>query len=237
MRVFLILGMFTASLTNAAWRDYEEVRNLTLDAGGVNIVEIEAGAGSLDVRGNPSARTISVTALIQVPGKSDEKAQEVIESDLVLTLERDGDKAVLIGYFDSSLWGWDDNRSVRLEVEVPESVGLDIEDSAGSIEIRDVLGEITVEDGSGSLQMTNIGGDVRVIDGSGSITVETVGGDISIEDGSGSITVQDVRGSVVIDDGSGSINVTDVDADLIIEDDGSGSLNFARVNGRVEQKD
>ncbi len=237
MRVFLILGMFTASLTNAAWRDYEEVRNLTLDAGGVNTVEIEAGAGSLDVRGNPSAKKISVTALIHVPGKSDEGAQKVIESDLVLTLERDGDTAVLIGYFDSGLLEWGESPSVRLEVEVPESVGLDIEDGAGSIEIRDVLGEITVEDGSGSLQMTNIGGDVRVIDGSGSITVETVGGDISIEDGSGSITVQDVRGSVVIDDGSGSINVTDVDADLIIEDDGSGSLNFARVNGRVEQKD
>jgi len=237
MRVFLILGMFTASLTNAAWRDYEEVRNLTLDASGVNTVVIEAGAGSLDVRGNPSAKKISVTALIQVPGKSDEKAQKVIDSDLVLTLERDGDTAVLIGYFDSSHWGWDDSPSVRLEVEVPESVGLDIEDGAGSIQIRDVLGEIIVEDGSGSLQMTNIGGEVRVIDGSGSISVERVGGDISIEDGSGSITVQDVRGSVVIDDGSGSINVTDVDADLIIEDAGSGSLNFARINGHVEKKD
>ena len=237
MRVFLILGMFTASLTNAAWRGYEEVRNLTLDAGGVNTVEIEAGAGSLDVRGNPGARKISVTALIRVPGKSDERAQKFIESDLVLTLERDGDKAVLIGYFDSSLWEWGESPSVRLEVEVPESVGLDIEDGAGSIKIRDVLGEIIVEDGSGSLQMTNIGGEVRVIDGSGSISVERVGGDISIEDGSGSITVQDVRGSVVIDDGSGSINVSDVDADLIIEDDGSGSLNFARINGRVEKKD
>jgi hypothetical protein len=237
MRVFLILGMFTASLTNAAWHEYEEVRNLTLDAGGINTVEIEAGAGSLDVRGNPGAKKISVTALIQVPGKSDEKAQKVIESDLVLTLERDGDVAVLIGYFDSSSWGWDDNPSVRLEVEVPESVGLDIEDGAGSIEIRDVLGEIIVEDGSGSLQMTNIGGEVRVIDGSGSISVERVGGDISIEDGSGSITVQDVRGSVIIDDGSGSINVTDVDEDLVIENAGSGSLNFARVNGHVEKKD
>ena len=76
MRVFLILGMFTASLTNAAWRDYEEVRNLTLDAGGVDRVEIEAGAGSLDVRGNPGAKKISVTALIQVPGKSDERLKK-----------------------------------------------------------------------------------------------------------------------------------------------------------------
>ncbi len=237
MRTFLILGMFTASLTNAAWRDYEEVRHLTLDAGGVNTVEIEAGAGSLEVHGNPNARKISVTALIQVPGKSEEKAQKVIESKLVLTLERDGDTAVLNGYFDSSRWGWGDSASVRLEVEVPESVGLDIEDGAGSIKIADVLGDIIVEDGSGSLQMTNIGGEVRVIDGSGSISVERVGGDLSIKDGSGSITVQDVRGSVVIDDGSGGIEVTDVDADLIIKGDGSGSLNFARINGRVEKED
>ena len=31
--------------------------------------------------------------------------------------------------------------------------------------------------------------------------------------------------------------VHDVDADLIIEDDGSGSLNFANINGRVEKND
>ena len=236
MRTFLILGMFTASLVHAAWRDYEETRDLTLDAGGIETVVIEAGAGSLEVRGSAAAKAISVTALIQVPEK-EEKAQKVIESDLVLTLERDGDSAVLNGYFESSGWSWGDSPSIRLEVEVPDRVGLDIEDGAGSIKIWDVSGDIEIEDGSGSLQMSNVGGDIQIEDGSGSISVEGVGGDISIDDGSGSITVKDVRGSVVVDDGSGGINVTDVDADLIIKDDGSGSLNFARINGRVEKDD
>ena len=237
MRTFLILGMFTASLANATWRDYEEVRELTLDAGGVDTVEIEAGAGSLEVHGNKNSDKISVTALIQVPGKNEDKAQKVIESDLVLTLERVGDKAVLRGYFESSGWGWGDSPSIGLEVRVPERVALEIEDGAGSMKIRDVAGDIEVEDGSGSLQTTNVGGEIRIEDGSGSISVEGVGGDIAIIDGSGSITVRDVRGSVIVDDGSGSINVSDVDADLIIEDDGSGSLNFARIEGRVETKD
>jgi len=236
MRTFLILGMFTASLVNAAWRDYEETRDLSLDAGGIDTVEIEAGAGSLEVRGSADTTAISVTALIQVPEK-EEKAQKIIESDLVLTLERNGDTAVLNGYFESSGWGWGDSPSIRLEVEVPDRVALEIEDGAGSIKIWDVSGNIAIEDGSGSLQMSNVGGDIQIEDGSGSISVEGVGGDISIDDGSGSITVKDVRGSVVVDDGSGGINVTDVDADLIIEDDGSGSLNFARIDGRVEMKD
>lgn len=237
MRTILIIGMFTASLASAAWRDYEESRNLTLDAGGIDIVEIEAGAGSLEVRGSADAQAISVIALIQVPGKNEEKARKVIESDLVLTLERNGDTAVLNGYFESSGWGWGDSPSIRLEVEVPDRVALDIEDGAGSIRIWDVSGNIEIEDGSGSLQMSNVGGDIRIEDGSGSISVEGVGGNISIDDGSGSITVKDVRGSVIVDDGSGGINVSDVDADLIIKDDGSGSLNFARIDGRVEKHD
>jgi hypothetical protein len=236
MRTFLILGMFTASLASAAWRDYEETRDLTLDAAGIDSVVIEAGAGSLEVRGNADANAISVTALIQVPEK-EEKALKIIESDLVLTLERDGDSAVLNGYFESNGWGWGDSPSIRLEVEVPDRVSLEVDDSSGSIIIRDVSGEIDIEDGSGSLQMSNVGGNVRIEDGSGSVSVEGVGGDISIDDGSGSITVKDVRGSVVVDDGSGSINVTDVDADLIIKEDGSGSLNFARIEGRVEKDD
>jgi hypothetical protein len=237
MRTFLILGMFTASLANAAWRNYEEVRDLTLDAAAVRSVDIEAGAGSLEVRGIPGADRISVTALIQVPGTSDEKARKVIESDMVLTLEAEGDKAVLNGYFDSNGWVWDESPGIRLEVEVPQRVSLEINDGSGSIEIRDVAGDIKVEDDSGSLQMTNVGGEIRIDDSSGSISVEGAGGNISINDGSGSITVKDVRGGVTVDDGSGSINVSDIDADLIIENDGGGSLNFARINGSVESGD
>ena len=236
MRTFLILGMFTASLAHAAWLDYEETRNLTLDAAGIDGVEIEAGAGSLEIRGSADAKAISVIAIIQVPAK-EEKARKIVENDLVLTLERVDGSAVLKGYFESSGWSWGDSPSVQLTVEVPDRMTLDIDDGAGSIKVWDVSGDITVEDGSGSLEMTNVGGDIDIEDGSGSLVVDGVGGDISIDDGSGSITVQNVRGSVTVDDGSGGINVSDVEADLIIVDDGSGSLNFARINGRVEKND
>jgi hypothetical protein len=236
MRTFLILGMFTASLAHAAWLDYEETRNLNLDAAGIDGVEIEAGAGSLEIRGSADAKAISVTAIIQVPAK-EEKARKIVENDLVLTLERVGDSAVLKGYFESSGWSWGDSPSVQLTVEVPDRMTLEIEDGSGSIKVWDVSGDIKVEDGSGSLEMTNVGGDIDIEDGSGSLVVDGVGGDISIDDGSGSITVKNVRGSVTVDDGSGGINVSDVGADLIIEDDGSGSLNFARINGRVEKDD
>ena len=49
MRSLLILMMFTVSLAHAAGNEYEEVRNLNLSAEGISTLEIEAGAGSLEV--------------------------------------------------------------------------------------------------------------------------------------------------------------------------------------------
>ena len=233
MRSLLILMMFTASLVHAAGIEYEEVRNLNLSAEGISTLEIEAGAGSLEVIGVSGTDDIVVTAIIQVPEDDDDKARKVIESGIVLSLEKSGNNAVLKSYFEGGFMNFGDSPHIQLEVRVPERLALNIDDGSGSIVVVGVSGNIELEDGSGSILLTNVGGDVEIDDGSGSINVEGVNGDLIIGDGSGSIKVRDVTGSVTVDDGSGSINVTDVEEDLIIEDDGSGSLNFSNIGGRV----
>lgn len=236
MRSFIVMAMFTMSLANAAWNGYEEARELELDSEGIEALSITAGAGSLEITGVAGTGEIRVEALIQVPDRNDDKAQKVIESDLILTLEKSGRNAVLRAYFDRGMWNFGDSPSVRLVVTMPQDLGLEVDDGSGSMVISDVSGDIEVDDGSGSISMSNVGGEVRIDDGSGSISVEQVGGDISIVDGSGSIKVREVLGSVVVDDGSGSITVNDVEHDLIIEDDGSGGLNFSNIKGRVEKE-
>lgn len=234
MRTLLILGMFAASYAQGAWSDYEEVRDLSLDARNAGGLVINAGAGSLDVEGVQAANEIQVKATIQVPGKNDEDAQEFIAAKLVLSLQRDGDMAVLIAYFEDSGWAWNESPGVSLEVTVPQGIALNVDDGSGSLTIENVRGDIRVDDSSGSIKMSNVGGTVDIEDGSGSIKLDGVGGDISIEDGSGSIDVAEVTGSVIVDDGSGSITVHDVSQDLIIVDDGSGSINYKNVQGNVE---
>ena len=234
MRSLLILMMFTASLVHAAGIEYEEVRNLDLSAEGISTLEIEAGAGSLEVIGVSGMDDIVVTAIIQVAEDDDDKARKVIESGIVLSLEKSGDNAVLKSNFEGGFMNFGDSPRVQLEVRVPERLALNIDDGSGSIVVQSVSGNIELEDGSGSILLTNVGGDVEIEDGSGSINVEGVNGNLIIGDGSGSIKVRDVTGSVTVDDGSGSINVSDVEADLIIENDGSGSLNFSNIGGQVE---
>lgn len=235
MRTVLILAMFTASLAMAAKSDYEERRDLRLDAGGIERLEVKAGAGGLEVTGSSLVDDIVVAAHIRVPVGDADDALEVIDSDLVLTLEQAGDTAVLNAYFEDRAWRWGDSPAVHIEVTLPERLSLGIDDGSGPIVLTGVTGDIVIEDGSGSIEMSHVGGDVSVRDGSGSISASDIGADIRIDDGSGSITVERVGGSVTVDDGSGSINVHDVQEDLIIESDGSGGLDFSGIAGKVAQ--
>jgi hypothetical protein len=233
MRTILILVMFTANLAYADRGDIEEVRNLELDARSISGIEIESRAGSLEVTGDSGSDRVLVTAVISVPGNSEEKAGRIIANDLVLSLEKKGETAVLKGYFDESSSGWGESPSVRLEVRVPGRFTLTVDDSSGSITVNDVAGNIAIDDSSGSIQMEQVGGSIDIMDSSGSISVVGVGDDLSIEDGSGSIKVRDVAGTVTIDDGSGSISVKNVKQDLVILSAGSGSVKYANIQGRI----
>ena len=239
MRGYIVMAMFVmglpqvVGLAQAGPEDYTEVRDLSLDATGLQEFSIDAGAGSLDVTGVQGRTDIVVTATITVEDKDEEDAREMLEKRLVLTLERRGDEAELKSVFRDT-WGWDANAIVDLDVHMPAGVGLRVDDGSGSVTIMDVTSDILVDDGSGTVTVTNAGA-VTIDDGSGSISVIGAAGNVHVDDGSGTIEIRGVDGSVRIDDGSGTIRVDDVEHDLIIEDDGSGSLKYTNIRGTVEQ--
>lgn len=235
MRSLLVMAMFMASLSHAAWNGYTEDRQLELDTRGISGFEVDAGAGSLVITGDADIQSIRVLATIRIPDKSEEKARKIIDSDLKLSLEKVHDQAKLKAEFDHSSWGWGDSPSVDLEIHVPHGLALEIDDGSGSLLVTDIAAAVVIDDGSGSIKVERVNS-VIIDDGSGSVDVVDVAGDVSIEDGSGSITVRQVGGSVIIDDGSGGIDVDDVEHDLTIVDDGSGSLNATNVRGTVTQE-
>ena len=232
MRSFIVIAMFAASLTHAAWNGYTEDRTLELETDGVSRLEIDAGAGGLVVTGSPDIDKILVTATINVPDEDEDDALEIIERKLRLALDEKDGEARLEAYFDNSGWSWGDSPSVDLDVRVPHGLELFVDDSSGSLEIMDAQSKVEIDDGSGSIRVVGVTS-LIIDDGSGSIKVRDVVGDVEIEDGSGSITVEKIGGGVTIDDGSGSIDVSDVELDLVIVNDGSGGLDATNVRGDV----
>jgi hypothetical protein len=235
MRSLIAMAIFLASFASAAASDYEETRDLTVDASGVETLVIDVGAGSLDVAGVDGLGTIEVTATIVIPDVDADDGRQFIEKNLVLTLERHDHRAKLTSEFDGRFWGSNSNGRVDLEVRAPSTLAVSIDDGSGSMDISNFSADVSIDDGSGSIDVQNVGA-LKIDDGSGSIDVSGVTGDVYVNDGSGEITVNAVSGSVTIDDGSGSIRVSDVAEDLIIVDDGSGSVSFSDIRGTVDQE-
>jgi len=233
MRSFIVMAMFVATFAEADWSDYEEVRDLSLDAEDISQFSIKAGAGSMDVTGIEGQTNITVKATIVVPDADEDDAKKVIAKEMKLSLQQKGSEARLNSWFDQGFMGFGADAYIVLDVKVPMGMSVDIDDGSGSLDVSDVGGDVTIDDGSGSIDVSNVA-NLKIDDGSGSIDVRHAAGDVSIVDGSGSITVKHVAGSVTIDDGSGSIKVSDVEKDFTVVDDGSGSVSFSDVRGTVD---
>lgn len=243
--------------------DLTAPRAATIEAEGATRVVIDAGAGSLEVRG------VAGSTELRARGTACASRESVLEA-IELAADRRGDTLRLETRFPRNLRG---AARLDLEVEVPAGLEVLIDDGSGSIVVRGVEtlsvkdgsgpievsdvrggvriddgsgditllgigGDVAIDDGSGPIDLRGIGGSVRIDDGSGGIDVRDVDGDVRVEDGSGSIRIAGVGGSVIVEeDGSGDIRVEDVRGDFIVEDDGSGDVDFARVDGRVTVRD
>ncbi|MET0552718.1 MAG: hypothetical protein ABW221_06755 [Vicinamibacteria bacterium] len=212
------------------------------DAAGARSVRVIAKAGELKIRGVAGASEVTVKGTACA-------SRESGLSEVKLVTERRGDVVYVEAVTPEWTWG---SAALDLEIDLPNSIPLDVDDGSGSAEVRDVAslkivdgsgelvidgirGALTVDDGSGSLQIANVGGEVKITDGSGEIVVRQAGSVLITEDGSGSIQINDVRGNVVVrNDGSGSIDVREVAGDFTVDDDGSGGIEHHGVRGHVK---
>ena len=239
-----VFGAVAAVPVGLAAQDRCEFRDeLEITGQARGSLEVDAGAGTLAIRGRDGIAEIRVEATLCASDR--DRLEE-------LTVELKGDR--LETDYPNLGGGWlGGNRYARIDlvVEVPsgmnirvedssgsltiEGVGeVDLRDSSGSIQLRDV-GSVVIEDGSGSLKVENVTGDIEVEDGSGSMQIDGVTGDVLIRDGSGSIRVEAVGGTVRIDGvGSGGVSVRDVEGDLVVRDGRRERIRYSDIRGVLD---
>ena len=251
MRVpLLLIAALAVPPAAHAWGDdcrAEEPREATVDAQGAQSLRVLAGAGLLRIVGEPGLNQVVVKAKACAHDEATLKSIRLLasRSGSEVRVEAEMPKSFSgIGTFYARL---------DLEIRVPAALTADVEDSSGaaeiasvaalrlkdssgSIDVKDVKGEVWLRDSSGEIQVRDAGSVLIDDDGSGEIEITGVNGDVHIrEDGSGSIEIRDVKGSVTIDDdGSGSIRVRNVGGDFVVRHDGSGSIDYEDVKGTVD---
>ncbi|NKF50754.1 hypothetical protein G3R49_09245 [Shewanella sp. WXL01] len=221
-----LAGALTTSGAALADELQHSQQQLELKASDLEALKAKVGAGKLVITGADIEQVIVVADIYQTDN-----------SDIELSLKRRGDKAILKADAEAgmSLFSLSsESPYIDLEVTVPNSMLLEIEDGSGPIKISKVNNNINIKDGSGSIKIDG-GADLNINDGSGSIDIRG-GNTVNINDGSGSITLEQAHGNVSINDGSGSIKVEHVKGDLNIND-GSGSVTVEHIAGMVTIND
>ncbi|MBY6186524.1 DUF4097 domain-containing protein [Marinobacter hydrocarbonoclasticus] len=219
--------------------DYEQHETLVLDSAGLTAFKVDAGAGRLDIIGEPGRDTISVEAVLYSTGPEADEHE--------FGLEQQGSTAVLTATQTNMMSCGRQSPHINMVVKVPAELDLNVDDGSGALEIVGMAGKLTIEDGSGNLvidggqQLTlddgsgdarirNIQGDANIEDGSGNLWISKVGGNLEVEDGSGDLEVTEVGGYARVDDGSGNLSVEAVQGPVTV-DDGSGDIRIRQTGG------
>jgi hypothetical protein len=216
---------------------YSEQSDRTFEGKGLRVVAIDNSRGDVDVVPSPDG-LVHVTAIKTCRGRDKAEAEKNAR-EVSVTAGLQGDRCevtvhyprhvdiqvniwdVLSGKGNSDDWG--PNHQVRLQLQVPPALPLEIHSVSGDIAARGMLGrqdlhstsgDVAAEPAGGVLDLKTVSGDVK-LHGRGRATVRTTSGDISAalegsldaRTTSGDITVPSAGDSLVLGSSSGDITV------------------------------
>jgi len=150
-----------------------------------------------------------------------------------------------------SRWFGSDDDSVKLVVDAPSDMNLDVRTGGGHVSVDDMRGDAVLRTGGGHVHFGRIDGRVEVttggghiegdsITGSGDIStggghiqIDEVGQDLDVSTGGGHITTGDVRGNLTTSSGGGHLSARHVEGDLRAST-GGGSISVEGCEGAAD---
>lgn len=130
---------------------------------------------------------------------------------------------------------WKDFRGrlwVRIEVEVPRGLNLDLQTQAGNIETGDVDGRLSLVSGGGNLTAGNVSSSARLETQGGHVTIGDVLGDLTAITAGGHINAGNVLGNATLRSGGGHVRALSVKG-LSNLDTLGGNITVFRASANV----
>jgi DUF4097 and DUF4098 domain-containing protein YvlB len=204
-----------------------------VSAGGKLVVD--ADRGSIEVT-TAEASQLEIEVLREIKNVSESRAQEILDAHEV-TFSQDGNTVTVTargaagwqGMWNSWLGGF----KVRYLVKAPRVFDLDLKTSGGSIQVKQLKGQLKARTSGGSLRLGDIEGPVDASTSGGAIQLADCRGNASVRTSGGSIEIGGGAGSIVARTSGGSIRVREFSGEAELRTSG-GSLDIDRIKGRLE---
>jgi Putative adhesin len=241
--LFSAIAGVTAARADS-WCNHSADRSASVDATGATRIVISAGAGDLDVRGEKGQTAVHAS------GRACASSEESL-GQIAIASRRDGDTVyinTILPPIQQGMFGFWRHATLDLQVTLPSSIPLELDDSSGDLALRSVQAAV-VTDSSGDMEIDSVAGELTLTDSSGDVTVRNVGA-VRVSDSSGNIELADIQGNVevaidssgdlridrvgsvhILNDSSGDIVITQIQGDVRIDVDSSGDINVTNVRG------
>lgn len=221
-RLLPCLLVTLAFVSTAAVAESRIEKTLKIESGGR--LEVDTEMGAITVTG--SSRN-DVHVLVTSRGRD-------LDELLTLRFEEGGKTARITGKKkERHLFGWSDGGRVKFEIEVPTATALDCDTSGGGITVASIHGEVRLQTSGGSLDVRDVVGDLDGHTSGGGVVVKSIKGRTRVETSGGSIDGADLDGPVNADTSGGGITMRHVTGDLKVHSSG-GSIRIDEAAGLVE---
>lgn len=221
-RVLSCLFVTLAFVVPAVLAESRVEKTLKIEPGGR--LEVDTEMGSVNVTG-----TSRSDVHVVVTSRSRD-----LDELLNLRFEDGGKTARITGrkknrhFFD-----WPDGGRVRFEIEVPTSTALDVDSSGGGLTIAGIRAEVKLHTSGGSIDVRDVTGDVNGHTSGGGVVLKQIKGRTQVQTSGGSIEGTDLDGNVAGETSGGGISMRRVTGDLKVHSSG-GSIHIDEAGGLVD---
>jgi hypothetical protein len=155
---------------------------------------------SLRVDTNDSSIEVSRGTGNTIAARVTTNDQPIGSNGVRVTEHQDGDKVEISVHVPNQVGfhlGWNVNRRVRIEVQVPAETGLDLHSSDGHITVDGTTGGAHIDTSDGAIEVRNFSGPIRARTSDGHITVDGVVSEVYLHSGDGHIDLTARQGSTI----------------------------------------
>ncbi len=132
--------------------------------------------------------------------------------------------------FSASVRGWAQllgGARVRVRLKVPERYDVDVRTHGGSIEVKEIRGQVVARTSGGSIEVDEIEGDVDLRTSGGPIEAKEIHGNLVARTSGGRIRASEISGDVEAQTSGGPIKIKDVAGGVDLHTSGGGiSVRF-----------
>ncbi len=173
---------------------------------GITKVEVDVSAIDVSYVGSGTATTVDVKAMLS---KNENPNKNLVVIKMGNTLKvgyKKNDKQKTI------------NEKRFIQIEGPETMALQVKNTSGQIQVRNVHADET-----------------KVVMNSGLARIQGIFGDLSVKGNSGKVEVNNLHGNLICSVNSGAVEVADIFGNVSLSSN-SGTIKARNVEGRLDGK-